>query len=150
MHHWQEYGVLWRDDLNSNRNVFMEVDDIIRSNAGKEIYVAPMLAPLAIKKHLAYIDNGHRMYFIEYINARRNGTFAPSPLLSWLAARKPGGSERASFEDVLERSDVVICILGCPNEETHQFVRNLGLLISAYNQRMVVELYYSKKILVDK
>jgi len=38
-----------RDDLSSNRAVLMEVNDVIRSSAGRKIYVSAGRMPLAIK-----------------------------------------------------------------------------------------------------
>jgi hypothetical protein len=121
----------------------MEADEIIRNSTGKKIYVGPMLAPLAIKRNLPHIDNGNREYITGYINARRNDTFKLSPLLSWLAAPNPGGPERTSLADVLEGSDIVICewYQHCPNKGTHQFVRILGNMTSAFNGTFVVKLY---------
>ena len=52
----------------------------------------PVLAPLAIKRHLKYVDTGNREIYEEYVNARRNDTLKLSPLISWLAAPKPGGT----------------------------------------------------------
>jgi hypothetical protein len=149
---------MWSEDLNSNRTVFTEVDDVIRSSAGKTIYMAPMLAPLAIKAHLEYVDNGFREYYAAYVDARKNGTFGLPPLLSWLAARKLGNPEpsdaslvdvpsnsaaRRIINKVLERSEVAICIYICPDKATHDFVRNLGRLTTPYGP-FVVKLYVKK------
>ena len=137
---WKEYGVL-SHDLRFNRDVLMEVDDVIRSNAGRDMYVEPILVPLAIKRGLGYVDSGDREYYVEYLNARRDGSLKLSPLVSWLAAREPGGLVRARPEDVAERADVVICSFRCPGRGTHQFVRNLGVLTSAWGLSFVVQLY---------
>jgi hypothetical protein len=145
LQHWKKYGVLWRDELDSNQRVFMEADEVIRNCAEKVIYVDPMLARLALKRDLSYVDNGYRRYFAEYINARRNETLEPFPLLGWLAAPKPEGPERESPSKVLERADVVICIYRCPDRRTHQFVRGLGVLNSASNESMVANLYRKRE-----
>jgi hypothetical protein len=141
LHHWKTYGVLWRDDLDSNQRVYMQADEVITNSAGKEIYVEPILARVAIKRYLPYIDDGYRRYYVAYINARRNGTYKPSPLLNWLAAPKPGGPDREFPSEVLERADVVICAYGCPDKRTHQVVRDLGVLNSAYDESRTVKLY---------
>jgi hypothetical protein len=134
LRHWTLYGVLWRDDLDSNKKVFVEADDLIRNSAGKQIYVGPILAPLAIQRHLSYIDNGFRQYIARYLNARRNGKFKPSRLISWLAGPKPGGPERESPHEMMARADVVICMnAACPDLRSHQFVRNLGELTASFN-----------------
>ena len=146
LRHWKMYGVLWPGDLDSNQRVFIKADEVIQNSAGKKIYLEPALAAAAIKRHLPYIDDGYRGYFAAYINARRNGTFEPSLLLAWLAAPKPEGPERESPRKVLERADVVICIYGCPDSRAHQFVRELGVLNSAYNESMVVKLYRKRDI----
>jgi hypothetical protein len=124
----------------------MQADEVITNSVGKEIYVEPVLARLAIKRDLPYIDNGYRRYYVAYINARINETYKPSPLLSWLAAPKPGGPDREFPSEVLERVDVVICMYGCPDKRTHQFVRDLGVLNSAYNESGVVKLYRATEI----
>ena len=143
LRHWEEYGVVWRDDLSSNRAVLMEVDNVIRSSAGREIYVSPPLWPLAIKWHLWYLDNGNRYLYAEYINGRRNGTIKLSPLVSWLAAPEPKGPERVRPADVRERADVVICAVYCP--DTHKFVRDLGILTqSFFRQSIVIKLYHKQ------
>jgi hypothetical protein len=157
--HWKLYGVLWRDDLNSNKKIFKEADELIRSNAGKQIYVGPMLASLAIKNHLTYIDNGFREYVARYLTGRRKGYFKPSPLMSWLGAPILGGPEPESPTDMMAGADLVICmslqpwsILSlrsttgvdhgtCPDELTHRFVRDLGMLTSALNGAIAVKLY---------
>jgi hypothetical protein len=138
--HWQYYGVLWRDDLDSNKKVFMEADELIRNSAGKQIYVGPMLAPLAIQRHLSYIDNGFRQYIAPYLNARRNGKLKPFRLIGWLAGPKPGGPERESPREMMARADVVICML-CPGQRSDQFVRDLGVVKTAFPQSFVAKLY---------
>jgi len=138
---WKEYGVLWRDDLRSNRNVLMEATNVIRSSGAKEIYVDPVLAPLAIKSNLKFVDTGNRGLYEEYVNARRNGTLKLSPLISWLAAPKPGGTERPG---VVWGADLVVCTR-CPDERTHRFVRDLGVLTTAFNGPFVVKLYYKNE-----
>src|SRR5262249_4372549 len=47
---WKEYGVVSQDDLNSNRMVIMHVDAIIQDSAGRQIYIPPVLASLALKR----------------------------------------------------------------------------------------------------
>jgi hypothetical protein len=141
LQHWKMYGVLWRDDLDSNQGVFIEADEVVQRSTGKKIYVDPALAAVAIKRHLPYIDDGYRGHFVAYINARRNDTFQPSPFLRWLAAPKPRGPKREFPSEILEQADVVICTLGCPEERTHQFVRDLGVLNISFDDSMVVKLY---------
>jgi hypothetical protein len=131
LQHWKRYGVVWRDDLISNRIVFMNVDDLIQSNAGREIYVSPMLAPLALKRHLRYLDNGNREYYAKYLNARRRGILKLSPLISWLAAPEVRGPERTGPIAMWEHSDVVICTLTCPSEGSLRFDRYVGVLTTA-------------------
>jgi hypothetical protein len=142
---WKQYGVVWRDDLNSNRIVFMNVDDLIQSNAGREIYVSPVFAQLAVKRSLRYLDNETRGYFTEYLNARRKGILKLSPLISWLAAPEVRGPERP--KSVLEHFDVVIytCFV-CPSEGSQRFERYLGTLTPAWPQSVVVRLYYNESI----
>jgi hypothetical protein len=142
---WKNYGVLWRADLSFNGHVFMEADNVIRSSAGREVYVDPALAMLAIKRNLTYVDNGNREYYVEYINDRINGVVKLSPLTSWLAAREPGGSKRESPFDIRDPADVVICTLSCPNKGSHQFVKSLGVLTTAFNGSMVVQLYHRER-----
>jgi hypothetical protein len=141
LQHWKLYGVLWRDDLVSNKRIFKEADELIEANAEKQIYVGPMLASLAIKRHLLYIDNGFREFIAGYLNARRTGNFKASPLISWLAAPIVEGPEPESPAEMMTRADLVICMLDCPDELTHQFVRELGKLTSASNGAIAVKLY---------
>jgi hypothetical protein len=143
LHHWKEYGVLWRDDLTLNRAVFMEVDNVIRSSAGREVYVPPPLWPLAIKRHLGYVDNGNRELYAAYLNARRNGSLQLSPLISWLAASEPRGPERVLPVDEWKGADVVICMLLCPTT-THKFVKDLGVLTTAWNGSFVIRFYHKE------
>jgi hypothetical protein len=145
LHRWKEYGVLSPGDLRSNRDVFLEVDKVILGSAGREIYADPALAPLAIKEHLGYVDNGNREFYVEYINPRRNGTFKSSPLISWLVAPKPGGAERTHPDDMLQRADVVICAVRCPKKGTHQFVRDLGVWTQAWSGSFVVRMYHKAR-----
>jgi len=133
--------VLWRDDLDSNKRIFKEADELIQANARKQIYVGPMLASLAIKHHLLFIDSGFREYAAGYLNARRTGNFKISPLLSWLAAPIVEGPEPESPAHMMTRADLVICMLNCPDELTHQFVRELGVLTAARNGAIAVKLY---------
>lgn len=138
---WSEFGVLWNNELSSNREALRQAANVIRSSAGRKIYVDFALAPLAIERHFEYVDNGSRASYADYVNARRNGTLKLSPLVSWLAARKPGGPERVHPDDMMERADVVICTFACPNNGSHQFVRNLGVLTTAFNGPLVVRLF---------
>jgi len=144
---WKEYGVVWRDDLSANRIVFMNVDDLIQSNAGREIYVSPMFAQLVVKRSL-YLDNDNRGWFTEYMNARRKGILKLSPLISWLAAPEVRGPERP--KSVSEHFDVVIYTCfepgSCPSEGSQRFERYLGKLTIAWPQSVVVRLYYNESI----
>jgi hypothetical protein len=133
LQYWEQYGVVWRDDLNSNRIVFMNVDDLIQSNAGREIYVDPMFAKLAVKRNLRYVHNGNREAYVEYLNVRRKGILKLSPLISWLAAPEVRGPERSGLIAVWEHSDVVICTYPCPSEGK-RFDRYLGKLTTAWHQ----------------
>jgi len=146
---WEEYGVVWRDDLSSNRIVFMNVDDLIQSNAGREIYVNPMFARLAMKRNLRYVDNGNREAYAEYLNARRKGTLKLSPLISWLAAPEVRGPERVGLSAMLEHSDIVICTFVCPKEASQRFDRYLGKMTTAWTgpfRTFVVRLYHNESI----
>jgi hypothetical protein len=146
---WQEYGVVWRDDLSSNRVVFMNVDDLIQSNAGREIYVSPIFAQLAMKGNLRYVDNGNREVYVEYLNARRKGILKLSPLISWLAAPEVRGPERVGLSAMLEHSDLVICDFVCPKKASQPFDRYLGKVTTAWTgpfRAFVALLYHNETI----
>jgi hypothetical protein len=145
---WEDYGVVWRDDLSFNRIVFMNVDDLIQSNAGREIYVSPMFAQLAMKRNLRYVDNGSREDYAEYLNARRKEILKLSPLISWLAAPEVRGPERVGLIAMLEQSDVVMCTF-CPEETSQRFDRYLGKVTTAWRfpfRRFEVRLYHNESI----
>src|SRR5262249_37324412 len=144
---WKQYGVVWPDDLRSNRRVLMNADDLIQSSAGRDIYVAPVLASVAMKRKLAYVDNGSREAYSEYLNARRKGILKISPLISWLAASEVRGPERITPIAKAEQSDVVICALVCPTGGSHRFDRYLGVLTTApWTQPIIIRVYYKEGI----
>jgi hypothetical protein len=124
---WKQYGVVWRDDLSSNRRVLMNADDLIQSNAGRDIYIAPVLAPLAVKRNLGYLDNGNREAHAEYLNARR-------------------GPERISPIAKAEQSEVAICNCEWPTGGSHRFDRSLGVLTTASTQSFEIRVYYKEGI----
>ena len=127
--------------LRANRDTFTEVDKIVQSNAGKEMYLDPALARTAVYRHFKYVDNGNREAYAEYINGRRNGTIKLSPLVSWLVAETPQGPERVHPDAIMERADIVICTARCPKQGTHQLVRSLGILSVGWSGSLAVRMY---------
>jgi hypothetical protein len=137
---WKVYGVVWRDDLDRNRNTIDEVERVLQESNGGAIYLDFSLAPIAIKKDIEYLDTGNREYIVEYMNLKIAGSLKLPPLvemLSWHA----NGPKRLHPEVYMEQAEVVICAYRCPGEETHHFVRNLGLLHTALNGSEMVQLY---------
>jgi hypothetical protein len=145
---WEEYGVVWRDVLSSNRIVFMTVNDLIQSNAEREIYVDQMFAQLAIQSNLRYVNNGNREEYVEYLNARRKGRLKLSPPISWLAAPEVRGPERVDLIAMLEHFDLVICTFDL-KETSQRSYRYLGKITTARTgpfRTFVVRLYRNESI----
>lgn len=139
---WKAYGVTSRADLDGNRELAAEVKTVLDENAGRSIYLDFPLAPIAVGNEADYIDTGNREYFSKYMELKQSGTAETSILVGIFAYGNAFEPKLTDPRVVMERADIVICVLRCPGPETHALVRELSPIYMAYNARSLPVKYF--------